>query len=214
MKYDKEIAALTIRNIATVESSIRVVRDVEETLFKALSGTVKQMIKSSALTISKDGNFDLDTVNDVHLYFSVKEWESKQDVPFAWYTMTYGGINDEWGCEWLTYALGEYSESNSMKFVLEISTQEYKNHFELDPRSLKRRVRDAFQNKADLRHAGFELDNKEGQIYLNFQLDKEHVAAEYPNFDACLRPLQDAVATLIRLHPVMEELVREVTAPE
>jgi len=216
MKYDKDISALTIQNIATIESSLRVIADIEEVLFKAISRTVKQTVESSKLEVSEDQVYDFDVANENEdIHFGSKNWESKGEL-YARYYLDCGDERDgRLGYHWLCHALGEYDSSARLRFVFKIDRTHFNQYSGLSPQSYKKAFQSAFiavfSNTKDFK---LNLGGKgEVYIYHDFHLDKDTVASEYPDFDEAseaMKPVRQATQKIINAHSDFEAMVRQV----
>ena len=108
MKYDKEVAAHVIKNIALIESSIKVIGDIEKTLFKAIEKFIDRQVKASDIKLGKDNSFNF--WEEDGCYFSTDAWESGAKEQYSWYHLGYHGDDEEDELNYLTRALGEFSE--------------------------------------------------------------------------------------------------------
>ena len=60
---------------------------------------------------------------------------------------------------------------------------------------------------AEVKTAGFKR-NDVGMLFLPFSFNAEKAAAEYPAFDKCLAPLDEALDKLLEVHPHIDTLVK------
>lgn len=215
MKYDKDISALTIQNIATIESSLRVIADIEDVLFKAISRTVKQTVENSRLEVSEDQAYDFDVTNENEdIHFGSKNWENEGKL-YARYLLHCGDERDgRLGYHWLCHALGEYDSSARLRFVFELDRKHFNQYSGLPPQSYKKAFQSAFiavfSNTKDFK---LKLETKgEVYVYHEFHLDKDTVASEYPDFDEAseaMKPVRQATQKFINAHSDFEEMVKQ-----
>jgi len=222
--YDKEISALTINNIATIEGSLRVIAEVEEVLFKAISLTVKQSVeqyaKESGVAISEDQAYDFDVTNDdLNLHFGNKSWEYEK-VLYAYFTLGHGEERDSrLGYRWLSHALGEYDSSARLRFIFELDSNHFNKYSGLAAQSYKKAFKDAFEAVFSGTR-DFKLNSgtkDETCIYHEFHLDKEAVASAYPDLNEtseAMKPVRDAIQKIIDAHADFEALVKHIMQEE
>jgi len=197
MKYNKEISAQVINNISLVESSKKVIEDVEDTLFKKLDEIIECRVEESGLAIDEDKCFSFYDEED--LYFSVADWVSKDKEQVAWYVLAEGP--DE--CGYLTHALGEFSSGSMLRLQFAMNNKE----LGINKTAYKRRLHKSFSENKALHDLGFVLCDEGMRIELQFNLDKDKVAEEYPELDSCFAPLKNSLDTLFEAHPHFLELV-------
>lgn len=202
MKYDKEIAAHVIKNIALIENSIKVIEDIEKTLFKGIDKFVEKQVKASDLMLGKDNFFDI--WEGKACYFSTEGWEAGAKEQYAWYHLGYHGGEDE--LNYLTCALGECEEEAKLNLHFSMD----KDELGLKKSAFKNLLRSEFEKNEALHGLGFMLGDGGDGIELVFHLEKELVAEEYPHFDECFAPLKQALNTVFEAHPIFEKIVENI----
>ncbi len=201
MKYDKEIAAHVIKNIALIENSIKVIEDIEKALFKAVEKILERKVRASELQLGKDNNFNF--WDEDRSYFSIETWEAGAKEQYAWYYLDYHG--DESELKKLTRALGENEDSKlNLHFTMD------KAELNLRKSVFKNLLRAEFEKSEALHGMGFMLSEDGERIELTFHLDKELVAEEYPHFDECFDPLKQALDSVFEAHPIFEKIVENI----
>ncbi|MEY8194485.1 MAG: hypothetical protein RPR28_06465 [Cycloclasticus sp.] len=205
MKYDKDIAAHVISNIALIESTRAVIEDVENIIFRKFNAVVKKCVEGSDLALGKDNNFELHH-GDNDLYFSTIDWESSAKDQAAWYCFDIGeeGIDED--LYLLTHLLGEHSKNASLRLQFSIN----KDELGLKLRKFKSNLRGVFLKSKALLALGFQLSECNELIELKVHLDKTIVAEEYPDLDESFEPVIKALNTLFEAHPHFEELVKDM----
>ncbi len=208
MKYDKDIAAHVISNIALIESAQAVIEDVESTIFRKLNAVVKKCVEGSGIALGKDNSFELYHGDD-GLYFSTIDWEAEVKEQVAWYSFSIGSEDDGEDLFFLTHLLGEYSKNASLRLQFSID----KDELGLKLRKFKSNLRDVFLKSEALLALGFQLSECNERIELQVHLDKNLVAEEYPDLDESFEPVIKALNTLFEAHPHFEELVKDMKLP-
>ncbi len=205
MKYDKDIAAHVISNIALIESAHEVIDDVESTIFRKFNAVVKKCVEGSDLALGKDNNFELHHGDD-DLYFSINDWEPSADAHLAWYCFSFGEEEIGEDLYHLTHLLGEYSKNASLRLQLAID----KDELGLKLRKFKSNLRDVFLKSEALLALGFQLSECNERIELQVHLDKTLVAEEYPDLDESFEPVIKSLNTLFEAHSHFEQLVKDM----
>lgn len=214
--YDKEISALTIKNIATIEGSLRVIAEVEDVLFKAISQTVKRSVEESELALSTDQAYDFDVTNEnFNLHFGSKNWEHDKEM-YAYFYLDHGDERDgRLGYRWLSHALGEYDSSARLRFVFTLDRKHFSNYSGLTAQSYKKAFKDAFMDVFS-NTKDFKLNlgtQDEIYIYHEFHLDKETVALAYPDLNdtsEAMEPVREAIQKITESFSDFEKLVEQI----
>jgi hypothetical protein len=201
MKYDKEVAAHVIKNIALIESSLKVMRDIEETLFKAIGKFIEKQVKDSDLKLGKDNLFNF--FDEHEIYFSTEVWEEGAKDQYATYHL-YSHCDEE-EPQHLTQVLGE-SDGAKLNLFFTMGTAD----LGLRKSAFKNLLRNEFEKHEALHKLGFMLSDEGEAIVLFFHLDKDKVAEEYPHFDECFDPLKQAFDTVFEGHPIFEKIVENI----
>jgi hypothetical protein len=204
MKYEKDIAAHVISNIALIESTKNVIGDVEATVFSQLNAVVKQCVEKSKLALSNDKAFEFYN-GDKGLYFSTVDWEASYKDQIAWYMLDYCSEEEE-DLYPLSHVLGEYSKNSCLLFQFVID----KDEIGLGLRKFKSILHTVFFKTEALARLGFQLSECNTCIELRFHLDGKKVAEEYPDLEGSFLPLIKVLDTVFEAHPHFEALVEEV----
>lgn len=205
MKYDKELATLTIKNISMIENTRNVIAEIETTLFRAMNTLIEDRVKAS-LPLGNNKKFDFYDAND--LSFSIADWEIG-NTNIAAYHLKIGEETEDEDWHYLTHALGEHAANATLRFVFIIY---YYNAFNLRKVKFKKLLNTLFAEQTELTALGFQLCETGETIELKFNLDKSIVAEEYPNFDMSFDPVNHALDALFKAHPYFEALVKQVQA--
>lgn len=203
MKYDKEIAAHVIKNIALIESSIKVLANIENLLLKATDKFIEKQVKASDLKLGKDNLFNL--MGDYDCYFSTEAWEAGAKEHCAWYHVGFHAV-DEDDLYFLTHVLGESGQNTKLHLQFAISWSE----LDIKKNVFKTLLRNEFEKNVALHDTGFMLSEDGQRIELVFHLDKEQVAEEYPHFDECFAPLKQTLESVFEAHPIFEKIVENI----
>jgi hypothetical protein len=205
MKYEKDIAAHVISNIALIESTRSVVDDVENTVFRQLSTFVKKHVEASDLPLGKNNEFGLLHAEE-EIYFSTKNWEASYKDQIAWYCFVFGTEDEGEDIYPLSHVLGEFSKNACIRLQFVI----YKDELDVNMRKFKRILNSTFLKYEELGKLGFQLSECYTGIELKFHLDKGKVAEEYPDLEDSFGPLAKALDTVFEAHIHFEKMVEEV----
>lgn len=205
MKYEKDIAAHVISNIALIESTRAVVDDVENTIFRQLSTFVKKYVETSDLSLGKNNEFGL-LHTEEEIYFSTKGWEASYKDQIAWYCFDFGSEEEGEDIYPLSHVLGEFSNNSCLRLQFAI----YKDELDVNMRKFKSIFNSAFLKYEELGKLGFQLSDCYTRLELKFHLDKSKVAEEYPDLEESFDPLSKALDTVFEAHPYLEKMVEEV----
>lgn len=207
MKYEKDIAAHVISNIALIESTKSVIEDVESTIFRQFNAVAKKHIEKSGLLLGNDNKFELYHSNEYHsCYFSTVGWEESYVNQVAWYAFCYGPEEAGENLSPLSHLLGESSKNAYLRLQFRME----KDELGIGLRKFKSFLNDAFFKAEALGELGFQLSECSEHIELKFNLDREKVAEVYPNLEESFCPLIKVLDTVFEAHPHFEKMVEEV----
>lgn len=205
MKYEKDIAAHVISNIALIESTRAVVDDVENTIFRQLSTFVKKHVEASDLSLGNDNEFGI-LHADEDIYFSIKDWEASYKDQIAWYCFSFGSEEEGEDLYPLSHVLGEFSNNSCLRLQFAI----YKDELGLNMRKFKSVFNSAFLKFEELGKLGFQLSDCHTRLELKFHLAAKLVAEEYPDLEESFVPVAKVLDTVFEAHPYFEKMVEEV----
>jgi hypothetical protein len=204
MKYEKDIAAHVISNIALIESTRSVVDDVENTIFRQFSTFVKNHVEASDLSLGKNNEFGL--LHTEEIYFSTKDWEASYKDQIAWYCFDLGIKDDDVAIYPLSQILGESLAGSCLRLQFAI----YKDELDVNLVKFKSIFNSAFLKNEALSKLGFQLSECNTRLELKFHLDSDKVSEEYPDLDESFKPLIKVLDTVFEAHPYFEQMVEEV----
>ena len=195
MSFPKEWCQFIIRNNALLEGGI--VEPIQDAVFKAINARLEKRLK--ALTGWK-GKYEFVIQEGGETMFAPAAWPEDKDGRYrACYKL--GALSTDDNAYWLSTSLGV----NSFQFWV---------HGALGGRSkgeIERKILTVGTTPA-MREAGIIRDLDDGTTYLPFVLDAETLATEYPVVDKALAPLDAALETLLKVNPLFDAAVRELTA--
>jgi hypothetical protein len=205
MKYEKDIAAHVISNIALIESTRAVIGDVENTIFRRFSNFVKNHVEASDLPLGKNNEFGLLHAEE-EIYFSTKDWEASYKDQIAWYCFAFGSEEEGEDTYPLSHVLGESSKNSCLRLQFAI----YKDELDVNLVKFKSIFNSAFLKNEALSRLGFQLSDCYTRLELKFYLDSKKVSEEYPELDESFKPLIKVLDTVFEAHPYFEQMVEEV----
>ena len=196
--FPKDWCQFIIKNNTLLEGGI--VEPIQEVVFTAINARLEKRFKALG---GWKGKYELVTGETDETAFCPVHWpEDKAGKYRACYKLgEIALINNTY---WLSSALGV----NDVKlcFIFWV-------HGGLGGKSLGEVGRKllSVSTTAAMRDAGVVRDLDDGTIYLPFVFDAAVLAAEYPNVDKTLAPLDAAVDTLLKVHPQFDAAVRELS---
>ena len=201
MNHSKEHCLFFLKNTELLEKSDEVVEAVQVALFKAINARIEKRIKGLG---GWKGIYTLvsgpATKNDeTETAFAPAAWPENKDGS---YRVSYdlGETDSDKNDYWLSSALGV--NKTELCFYLWLSTEHG-----LSKGDAARQTLVLSTGNAEVKAAGFKR-NEDGTLFLPFSFNVEKVTAEYPAFDKCLAPLDEALDKLLKAHPHIDGLVR------
>jgi hypothetical protein len=151
-----------------------------------------------------NGCFDLVTdKEDEETTFAPESWPENEDGSYgAYYTLTHTEESGDY--EWLSCATGVKGAALCLKFAVDsdwsgLTAKEYKKTLE-----------SFYAGNAVLQKAGFSLAPSKKSIVRPFHFDAGKLAAEYPDFDEALAPLDAALEDLFKAHGEFDKFVTKL----
>ena len=197
MSFSKETCLFVIRNAALIEKGL--IEAVQQTVFTAMNAHLEKRLKALG---GWKGKYELVTV-DNETAFAPVTWPESQDGRYrACYKLTEAGDQNHY---WLSNTLGV----NGVKMCLQFWV-----HGGLGGRSKGEVGRKLLTvaSAADIKAARFVQGAEENTLNLPFVFDAEVLAGEYPTVDKALAPLDTAIDKLLKVHPLLDAAVQELTA--
>ncbi|MFA6810196.1 MAG: hypothetical protein WCR47_03960 [Desulfoplanes sp.] len=203
MAYSNDLCKLVINNMDIIEEAPSVVGEVEELLFEAINKRIREKIEPME---GWEGIYDLCTEkneDEEMTIFRAPRWPIDDEGEYlAWYELGIIDGDEIEDANWLTYAVG-VKESR-----LVIGFDSDKKYHGNTPGQLKKFFRNYFEHNPQLAQAGVIFED--GYLGIPFHLDPEKMSEEYPNFNECLKPVDDALDALLKAHPYFDTLVDEL----
>ncbi len=201
MPFNDEICKLVIENIELLEEAPSIIKEVEKKIFNAINKKFETFF-SNRNGWKQDGAYTYYDDDGGETTFSSDSWPTDKvdEGYFIYYQFR-----------------GESSSKSSYKLSIlngKIPNAKYGIFFELDLSSLgltnqqwKKILREKHQAKPQLAELGVFLEGL--TLCIPIILDAKLIAGEYPDFDVCLKPVDDALDTLMKAHPYIDEIVQE-----
>lgn len=199
MPYNNDICKLVIENIALLEEAPLVIAEIQEEIFKAINKKFKGVFEKYT------------TWEGFYSYFEEGDRAETRMKPNIWpsdeveYQAYYEFIDESDECEYYLTAL--FGGKPLCKYAISF----YFNAINLcgmNKRTWKDFLKKQYNARPDLKANGVQLEGGEC-LSISIRLDPKAVAAEYPDFDECLKPIDDAINALMKVHPLIDEIVQE-----
>lgn len=201
MPYPAELCQLVIKNMEILEEAPNVINHIEEKLFAAINGRVKECLSSHG---GWKGCFELFTGERDQTVFALQDWPEDEDGGFlAYFSVSYVEAGEERA--WLSNAVGLGNAALCLEFTME------RDLTGLNVKEQRKRLQDFYGKTPKLAEAGFRL-GKSGTLYRPFSLDAVKVADDYPDFDESLSPLDAVCEDLTTVVVEFDLLVRSCGA--
>ncbi|MBU4185192.1 MAG: hypothetical protein L6263_02885 [Desulfobacteraceae bacterium] len=198
MPYNDDICKLVIENIALLEEAPMVIEKIEKNIFKEINGKFEAFFENYD---NWEGCYSYREEDHGETTVKPPKWPGDEVAWHAFYSFS-NDPDDE--CNYpLTALLGA------------TSLDMYAIYFCVDENNLcgmkrnpwKDFLKKQYNARPDLKASGVQLEGE--CLSIPIRLDPKAVAAEYPDFDECLKPIDDAINTLMKVHPLIDEIVQE-----
>lgn len=198
MPYNDDICKLVIENIALLEQAPLVIAEISETIFKEINKKFKDYFENDTTWEGVYSYFEEGDCEETRM--KPKTWPSDEDEYQAYYEFT----DDSEECEYYLTALfgGIPLCKYSIYFCFEAN-----NLCGMNKRTWKDFLKKQYLARADLHVNGVQLEDE--CLSIPIRLDPKAVVAGYPDFDECLTPIDEAINTLMKVHPIIDEIVQE-----
>lgn len=200
MAFSADICKLVIGNIELLEDAPNVISEIENKVFKEINARIKSYIDGNEGW--KDGVYTYFDEDDGETTFAPTGWPEDEEGNYtAWY-----GFNRK---------TGEGYKYNLSALVGKTPLDNYGIFFGVDNNSMgmkknqwKNFLSNQYINKPILQENGVIYDGL--LLYIPITLDPKLIAEEYPLFDACLKPVDDALDILVKVNPDIHGIVKEL----
>lgn len=200
MNYPNELCQLVIRNMEVIETAPEVIEATEKRLFAAMNARIEKAVKAQK---GWKGCYDLVTESEYEeTTFAPKGWPESEDESYGvYYTLTHAEEFEDY--EWLSCATGVTGASLCFAFVVdsEWSGQTAKDY--------KKTLENFYAGNSVLQKAGFSLSPNKKSIVRPFHFVADKLAAEYPDFDTALAPLDAALKDIFKAHDEFDRFVKK-----
>ncbi len=203
MKYSQDISKLTIRNIAVVEDSKKVVEDVGNSVFRNINDFVRNYLQER-ISISDKSVFDLYGDDEDKLTFMLPEWIDGEGDVLAGFGIGYDRDDEHDDFHPLSHVLGY----NGAK--LEISFWPVSEYYGFKKAARKKLIRDFYTREPVLSSLDFKISEDQTDIVYEFCLDKDLVEKEYPDLEDSLQPLSKALESTLEALPCFRRFIEEL----
>lgn len=199
MNYPTELCQLIICNMEIIESVPDIIASTEKILFTAINTRIKKAVKSRK---GWKGCYEHITERDDsdETTFAPSAWPENEDKSYnAWYTLTATEIFKDY---WLSNATGVTGAALCLEFAVdpdwsELTTKEYKRSLEA-----------FYTGSHTVQQAGFCLAPSKKSIVRPFTFDADKLAAEFPDMNEALAPLDAALSDLFGAHGEFDKFVK------
>jgi hypothetical protein len=198
MAYSDEICKLVIENIDLLEEAPKVIDEIESKIFKEIN------IRFKLYFDGKEGwkdNGEYTFLDDGgKTVFAPIGWPEDEDTTYyAYYGIGNLGGDNEY---WLTPLISKASTDKLGIFFNVVS-----NAIGMKKNQWKIFLMNQYQSKPILQELGVICEGL--SLCLPISIDPKLMAEEYPELDACLKPVDDALDILMKVNPYIDEIVKE-----
>lgn len=201
MAHSDEICKLVIKNIALLEEAPRIIEEIENNIFKAINERFESFFENH------------DTWKGVYTYneddgetsVAPNAWpENNKNEYLAYYSFQLNELADEGSNYLLADILGE---TTLCQFVIGFGVDRVEL-FGMNKKTWKDFLLKRYLAMPELEKNGVKI--KDESLIIPIRLDPILVEKEYPDdFDESLRPIDAALATLMKIHPLIDNIVQE-----
>jgi hypothetical protein len=183
-----------------VEEAPHVVEQIEERLFAAVNGRIKERMTTLK---GWKGCYERCAGKEDDTSFAPADWPEDEDGHYlAYFTLYYVETGENY--KWLSNAIGLGDAALCLQFMIE---REFTN---VNFKEYKKMFHKFYISTPALPKAGF-LITRNGTIHRPFTLSAEKMAEEYPDFDATLAPLDAALDDLLTINGDFDKFVKELS---
>jgi hypothetical protein len=183
-----------------VEKAPEVSVQVAGSFFEAINKRIKDRINKRG---NWKGKYDFNITAPKDTIFAPEDWpEGENGYYFVNYCLGYL-LGDTFKVQqWLSVILGLEGSNIKLYFYFD------EKSFMMKPKQAKQAF-EALSKNPRLVNAGFLYDrNLDTGIYIPFSFLPDKVADEYPDFDESLEPLDRALDSLLSVHDVFDDFVK------
>lgn len=201
MAFSDEVCKLVIENIDLLEEAPSVVEEVETKVFREINNRMKSFLAGRD-GWKDDGAYTYyEDHDDAQTTFAPIGWPEDEDTNYtAYYSFTHG--NGENYIYWLTALVGK---TNADKFGIYFNLNT--NSVGMNKRQWKNYLTTKYQSEPILQES---VLLEECTLCIPIVIDFKLLVEEYPLFDKCLKPVDDALEILIKINPYIDAIVKKV----
>ena len=201
MQFNDEVSKIVIRNIDLLEDAPNIIREVEKKIFKAINEKFETFF-SNLDGWNQDGVYTYySDATDAQTTFSAVSWPL-DDEDYAVYYEFCESDDDEFDPYHLSILTGTRTISHyGIFFSIDL------DYFGVKKSKWKAFLREQYQARPQLAELGVSFEGQ--KLCIPIVLDATLMAEEYPDFDTCLEPIENALAILMKAHPYIDEIVQE-----
>ncbi|MDL2279300.1 hypothetical protein LJC15_01370 [Desulfovibrio sp. OttesenSCG-928-G11] len=202
MNYPTDLCQLVIRNMEVIEKAPEVAEATEKRLFAAVNARIEKAVKAQK---GWKGCYDVVTdKEEEETTFAPQGWPENNEedgVYEAYYTLTYTHSTGGEPEYWLSCATGIMGAALCFAFAVDFKW------FDLRLTEYKKMLESFYADKTALQKHKFSLAANKESIIRAFIFNADALAAEYPDFDEALAPLDEALQDLFKVHAEFDKFV-------
>lgn len=192
MAFSKNICRLVIENVELLQEAPNVIEEIETEIFKAINTRFEDFFKDR-----EDWKTCED--DDDEIVFAQSDWPEEDSDYSVFYN--FGRDSDEES--YLAALVGKNPENH---YGIYFSTEH--RRFGMNVVPWRTFLATQYRNRPILQASGVTLEGE--YLCIPITIDPKLMAEEYPDFDACLKPVDDALEILMKVNPQIDEIVKEL----
>jgi hypothetical protein len=189
MKYDRDVVRSIVENLALIESTRDIVEELDGELMEALGKVAEVHVRNEFTSISDESDFDMCKKSKVE--FTTDDWATDEGVIAGYRIGEWGGESHYWSSSLMG---ADHDSSMYIHF--------YVNHNKigLNKESFRKELKGWVNEYSNLVESGLTMGENNDVLELTFHLDPQNVIEDYPKFDACFVPMQEAINRILTHH--------------
>ena len=201
MAYGDAICKLVIENVELLEEAPNVIEEVENKVFKEINNRIKTFFANRE-GWKEDGVYTfLEDIEDAQTTFAPIDWPEDEDKNYTAYYSFRSGSGEDYQY-WLTALVGKTS-ADRFGIYFEVDC----NSVGMNKRQWKNFLASQYQKQPFLQESNVLLE--ESSLCIPIIIDSKLMAEEYPFFETCLKPVDDALEILLKVNQIIDAVVRE-----
>jgi len=203
MAFSNEICKIVIENIELLEEAPNVIDEIDNKVFKEINNRFKAYFDGKE-GWKDEGVYTYLDDGDGETTFAPIGWPEDEDTDYTAYYQFCCNSDENFQYR-LTALAGKIAFA---KFGIFFSAE----NVGMNKKQWKSFLMSQYQSKPILQESGVTYEG--GSLCIPIVIDPKLMAEEYPDFDACLKPVDDAIEILMKVNPYIDEIVKEAMKSE